>query len=99
MPALMAVMKSVEPSKRPIVLGIKYLLAKIVVHIPVPILLGRLIDSTCVFQNDACGLKGACSEYSVQTLHNYLFGSAFVFKLLAVFFMALGGQLVSGNSC
>lgn len=94
-PGLMAAMQSMDSSLKPMALGVQFILYKALAYIPAPVVLGTVIDTTCIFQKRGkCGSKGACEAYDSVKFHRYFFGFSVVFKALTVLLLIVACVLV-----
>ena len=89
-PAVITTMSSVEPSERPLALGVQFLFYRTLAYIPTPIYFGRIIDAACALRQpvDHCsGERGACELYDADTFRHIYFGLAIIVKLVGLTFM------------
>uniref|UniRef100_A0A1I8GAU4 Solute carrier organic anion transporter family member n=1 Tax=Macrostomum lignano TaxID=282301 RepID=A0A1I8GAU4_9PLAT len=63
-PTLQAIMRNLKDFG----IGIQILTMRLLGSIPAPLLLGRLIDTTCSVWNSSCGLQGSCVYYNAHWL-------------------------------
>lgn len=88
-PALQAVLRVVPFSKRPLAVGIKFFIERIIGSIPGPIIAGAVLDQACTVWNVECGVTGSCNVYDNQKLSINIFYLNLVAKALALtFFVA-----------
>ncbi|XP_057316099.1 solute carrier organic anion transporter family member 4C1-like [Hydractinia symbiolongicarpus] len=72
-PNNMMVLRSVPENRRSFAMGLQFLLLRSLAMLPGPVLIGKIIDSTClVWKYDECGKKSNCAEYDVDNLSLYL---------------------------
>ncbi|XP_057317468.1 solute carrier organic anion transporter family member 4C1-like [Hydractinia symbiolongicarpus] len=72
-PNNMMVLRSVPDNRRSFAMGLQFLLLRSLAMLPGPVLVGKIIDSTClVWKYDECGKKSNCAEYDVDRLSLYL---------------------------
>jgi len=88
-PALQAVLRVVPFSKRPLAVGIKFFIERVIGSIPGPIVFGAVLDRACTVWNVECGVTGSCAAYNNHDLAMGIFSLNLSMKLLAVcFFIA-----------
>lgn len=83
-------MSSVEPSERPLALGVQFLFYRSLAYIPTPIYFGRLIDAACILRQPVspCSSdEGACELYDAAKFRHIYFGILMGIKLLGGLFL------------
>jgi len=83
-PAVQVVLRVIPFSKRPLAIGVKFILVRILGSIPGPILYGHFLDKTCIVWNTECGETGSCKLYNNQLLSQNFFWLCFAIKLIAL---------------
>ena len=59
-------------------LGFQFVFMKLLGYIPSPVLFGAVVDKSCLLWGESCGVRGACSQYSVADLSNRLLAMALI---------------------
>ncbi|KAL9981591.1 hypothetical protein ACROYT_G010316 [Oculina patagonica] len=81
-PALIVTLRSVPTGQQSYALGLQQDLLKLFGAIPGPIILGALIDKTCILWDTRCDKKGFCLEYDHAGLAQVLLGVLLVCKCI-----------------
>lgn len=63
MPSTAATLRVVKSEERSIALGIQWLKVRFFGSTPGPIVIGALIDRSCILWHESCEDEGACIEY------------------------------------
>ncbi|CAH3111261.1 unnamed protein product [Porites lobata] len=67
-PALIVTLRGIPVGQQPLALGLQSDMVKLAGTVPGPIILGALIDKTCIFWDKTCGENGFCHEYDHRGL-------------------------------
>ncbi|XP_048256633.1 solute carrier organic anion transporter family member 3A1-like [Haliotis rufescens] len=68
MPMYMTLIRSVEGKDKATAFGLFSFLASLLGFLPAPIVFGYVIDGTCLIWERSCGIRGACSQYDLESL-------------------------------
>ncbi|KAL8561510.1 hypothetical protein ACOMHN_057204 [Nucella lapillus] len=101
MPALSASLRCVTQDQRSLALGIQWIIARCLGSIPGPILMGKVIDITCVVWQKSCQGDGACFYYDNEAMSlnilaiglSFNFISVVCFVLSLVFYRTAGSEI------
>ncbi|XP_077520036.1 solute carrier organic anion transporter family member 4A1-like [Amblyomma americanum] len=72
-PATAASIRCVKPAERSLALGIKTVIARLVGSIPAPVILGGIVDQTCLMWHRSCGSSGSCIVYENEGMARGMF--------------------------
>lgn len=99
MPALSASLRCVTQDQRSFALGIQWIIARCLGSIPGPILMGKVIDITCIVWQQSCRGEGACFFYDnkAMSLNILAIGLSFNFISICCFALALFFYRTVGN--
>lgn len=67
-PIITVMMRCVEEKERAVGLALKWVTIRIVGNIPAPLLLGSVIDGSCLLWQEVCSERGACLLYNNELL-------------------------------
>ena len=59
-------------NQRSYALGFQFVFMKLLGYIPSPVLVGAILDTTCLLWSKSCGIRGACSLYNIDNLSDLL---------------------------
>ena len=62
--------------------------------IPVPILFGKIIDTTCLIWSSSNNRRGACALYNIEDFRFRMIGVVMLYKMVALLFSFLSLKLV-----
>ncbi|XP_067667494.1 solute carrier organic anion transporter family member 2A1-like [Haliotis asinina] len=90
MPKILSEIRCVTEDEKPLSVGAMTVLASLFGWLLSPLVFGRIIDSSCLIWDSACGERGACVLYDMADfrvkLHSLVLGArgvSFVFTLMA----------------
>ncbi|XP_076457171.1 solute carrier organic anion transporter family member 4A1-like [Babylonia areolata] len=89
MPALSASLRCVAQDQRSFALGIQWIIARCLGSIPGPILMGKIIDITCLVWQQSCKGDGACFYYDNKAMSLNILGLGLGFNFLSICFFLL----------
>lgn len=81
-PAMIVSLRNVPVDQQPYALGLQSDIIKLLGTIPGPIVMGALIDNTCILWDKGCGEKGFCLEYDHGKLALVILGMIMVCKVI-----------------
>ncbi|CAH2225885.1 solute carrier organic anion transporter family member 2B1, partial [Pelobates cultripes] len=67
-PSFMLALRNVNPADKSLAIGIQFMLLRILAWLPGPVMLGSVIDSTCIVWGKKCGAKASCQYYNTDLL-------------------------------
>lgn len=85
MPALSATLRCVPEVQRSFSLGIQWIVVRLIGMIPAPMVFGSLMDLSCIFWEDNCGIRGSCRSYDNKLMSRYFLIVVLVGKCVSVF--------------
>ncbi|XP_019622912.1 PREDICTED: solute carrier organic anion transporter family member 4A1-like [Branchiostoma belcheri] len=88
-PSTGATLRCVPDSQRPFALGLENVLSRLLGSIPGPILIGYVIDNTCLLRQTSCGVEGSCWLYDNGTMSLNILYVTLGVKAVSVLFFAL----------
>jgi len=71
-----------------------YQIFVILAAIPVPILFGKIIDTTCLIWSSNNNRRGACALYNIEDFRFRMLGVVMLYKMVALLFSFLSLKLV-----
>eukprot|EP00056_Hartaetosiga_gracilis_P001299 m.44024 g.44024 ORF g.44024 m.44024 type:complete len:848 (+) comp10579_c0_seq1:71-2614(+) len=84
-------LRCVKKKHRNLALAFANFLARLVGAVPAPIIMGSIIDNSCLLWEVQCdGSTGACEEYENPSMAKRMFAVLFISKLLSVLFYFWG---------
>ncbi|XP_041126787.1 solute carrier organic anion transporter family member 3A1-like [Polyodon spathula] len=89
--------KAVNPLFKSYALGIQFLLLRVLVFIPMPLVFGAAIDSTCLVWSESCGKRTTCSVYNNDTYRYLYFSVSVGLKTAAFILMAMTWHCIKSN--
>ncbi|XP_077517853.1 solute carrier organic anion transporter family member 4A1-like isoform X2 [Amblyomma americanum] len=72
-PATAAAMRCVKPAERSLALGINTIIIRLLGSIPAPVILGGIVDQTCLMWHRTCGSSGNCIAYQNEGMARGMF--------------------------
>ncbi|XP_076083962.1 solute carrier organic anion transporter family member 2A1-like [Mytilus galloprovincialis] len=94
MPMVIAKMRSVEDRDKATGMGLQSTVVSLLAAIPIPIIFGKIIDTTCLIWSSGHNTKGACALYNIENLRFRMVGTAIMYKFVALGFTLLALKLV-----
>nr|XP_022328748.1 solute carrier organic anion transporter family member 4A1-like [Crassostrea virginica] len=91
-PVLAAMYRCIPHQQRAVGTGIQFTLGRLLGTTPGPVLLGAILDSTCLVWQDKCGERGNCWIYDKWPLGIRLMLWWICTKLVGVFFLCIAHQ-------
>ncbi|XP_039273771.2 solute carrier organic anion transporter family member 4A1-like [Styela clava] len=88
-PALQASLRAVPYFQRSFAIGIQWLILRLLGSVPMPNILGAVLDLSCTVWGMQCGVCGSCKIYNNQDMSKYMTIVLTVVKAFSVFFFAL----------
>ncbi|XP_014662126.1 PREDICTED: solute carrier organic anion transporter family member 4A1-like [Priapulus caudatus] len=67
-PTQSAILRCVPVSQRSLAVGVQWIVLRLIGGIPGPIVLGAVIDGTCLVWGQKCGIKTSCIQYDSPSL-------------------------------
>ncbi|XP_046584239.1 solute carrier organic anion transporter family member 2A1-like [Haliotis rubra] len=67
-PGYLVLIRSVAEKDKAMAVGLYSCSVSVLVYLPVPIVYGKIIDTTCIVWNYACGARGSCALYDLVDL-------------------------------
>ncbi|CAH0386215.1 unnamed protein product [Bemisia tabaci] len=89
LPNLLLTMRSVDEKDKPVAMGFGLTIYSLFAFIPAPILVGNILDNTCLVWGKTCLGKGNCWLYDLKTMR-------YTINITAAAFMAIGTLLDVG---
>ncbi|MBN3325235.1 SO3A1 protein, partial [Atractosteus spatula] len=89
--------RAVPPHFKSYALGIQFLLLRVLAFIPMPLVFGAAIDSTCLVWSESCGKRRTCSVYNNETYRYLYFSICVGLKTAAFILMTMAGQCIKSN--
>ncbi|XP_039272956.2 solute carrier organic anion transporter family member 4A1-like [Styela clava] len=71
-PALQASLRTVPFEQRSFAIGIQWVIMRVLGLIPLPIILGLVLDSSCLVWEEVCGECGSCKLYDNASMTKYM---------------------------
>ncbi|EDV28793.1 uncharacterized protein TRIADDRAFT_11246, partial [Trichoplax adhaerens] len=88
-PATQVVLRTVPESQRSFALGLQWLLVRLLGNLPGPLLIGLMIDTSCVLWNIECGERTSCWLYDNRQMGYLVLAFGLSFKALGTLFFFL----------
>lgn len=88
-PALQASLRAVPFNQRSFAIGIQWLILRLLGSIPVPNILGKVLDLSCLMWGDQCGVRGACNVYSNESMSRNMTTVISIAKGLSLIFFII----------
>ncbi|XP_067665011.1 solute carrier organic anion transporter family member 2B1-like [Haliotis asinina] len=64
-PGYLVLIRSVAEKDKSMAVGLYSFSVSVLVYLPAPIVYGKIIDTTCIVWNNACGKRGSCALYDL----------------------------------
>ncbi|XP_069043373.1 solute carrier organic anion transporter family member 3A1-like [Lepisosteus oculatus] len=96
-PTVVILIRAVHPHLKSYALGIQFLLLRVLAFIPMPLVFGAAIDSTCLVWSESCGKRRTCSVYNNETYRYLYFSICVGLKTAAFILMTMAGQCIKSN--
>ncbi|XP_069106695.1 solute carrier organic anion transporter family member 2A1-like isoform X2 [Argopecten irradians] len=93
-PGFIAKLRCVEDKDKATALGCMSFLSSILGWMPTPIIIGKVIDTTCIIWQDTCSSSGACLHYILSGLRLKVHGVILGYKVVSLAFLFLALYLV-----
>ncbi|XP_060063799.1 solute carrier organic anion transporter family member 2B1-like [Ylistrum balloti] len=93
-PGFIAKLRCVEDRDKATALGCMAFLGSILGWMPTPIIIGKVIDTTCIIWQDTCTSSGACLYYVLSGLRLKVHGVILGYKIASLAFLFLAFYLV-----
>ncbi|XP_033726663.1 uncharacterized protein LOC117316235 [Pecten maximus] len=93
-PGFIAKLRCVEDRDKATALGCMSFLGSILGWMPTPIIIGKVIDTTCIIWQDTCNSSGACLYYILSALRLKVHAVILGYKILSLAFLFLALYLV-----
>lgn len=77
--------RCVPEVQRSFSLGIQWIVVRLIGMIPAPMVFGSLMDLSCIFWEDNCGIRGSCRSYDNKLMSRYFLIVVLVGKCVSVF--------------
>lgn len=71
-PALQVSLRTVPFEQRSFAIGIQWVIMRVLGLIPLPIILGQVLDSSCLVWEEVCGECGSCKIYDNASMAKYM---------------------------
>lgn len=82
-PSFILILRSVEQEDKSLVIGIQFMLLRVLAWMPCPVLYGRVIDSTCLLWERKCDNNASCRYYDNTQFRQRYLGLQLVFEVAA----------------
>ncbi|MGH0173529.1 UNVERIFIED_CONTAM: hypothetical protein FKN15_066178 [Acipenser sinensis] len=89
--------RAVNPLFKSYALGIQFLLLRLLVFIPMPLVFGAAIDSACLVWSESCGKRTTCSVYNNDTYRYLYFSVSVGLKTAAFILMTMTWHCIKSN--
>lgn len=83
-PGLIVTLRSVPASHESYALGHQMNLTRLLGAIPGPIVVGALLDKTCILWSSKCSEKGYCLEYDHSGMAQVVFGASLICRMISL---------------
>lgn len=88
-PVATVLLRVVPLKERSVALALKWIILRLLASIPGPVLVGRVIDRTCLVWQSLCGRSGSCLYYNNKLLAHNLFTVLILLKSLSILMYTL----------
>ncbi|KAK6492775.1 solute carrier organic anion transporter family member 3A1-like [Huso huso] len=96
-PTVVILIRAVNPLFKSYALGIQFLLLRVLVFIPMPLVFGAAIDSACLVWSESCGKRTTCSMYNNDTYRYLYFSVSVGLKTAAFILMTMTWHCIKSN--
>lgn len=83
-PVATVLLRVVPIKERSVALAVKWIILRVLASIPGPVLVGRVIDNSCLVWQSMCGRSGSCLYYNNRQLAHNLFSLLILLKTIAI---------------
>ncbi|XP_069496301.1 solute carrier organic anion transporter family member 2B1 [Ambystoma mexicanum] len=80
-PSFIIILRSVQQQDKSLVVGIQFMLMRVLAWMPCPVLYGRIIDSTCLLWERKCGKNASCRYYDNTLFRQRYLGLQLAFEV------------------
>ncbi|XP_039614852.1 solute carrier organic anion transporter family member 3A1-like isoform X2 [Polypterus senegalus] len=96
-PTVVILIRAVNPIFKSYALGIQFLLLRVLAFIPMPLVFGAAIDSTCLAWSESCGKRRTCSLYNNDSYRYLYFSISVGLKTAALILMTIVWHCIKSN--